>query len=40
MHDGPGKEATLAALPTVLENLKNMGYSFESLNEYMEPIQF
>lgn len=40
MHDGPGKEATLAALPTVLENLKNMGYSFESLNEHMEPIQF
>lgn len=40
MHDGSGKEATMAALPTVLENLKNMGYSFESLNEYMDPIQF
>lgn len=40
MHDGPGKEATLAALPTVLENLKNMGYTFEALNEYMEPVQF
>jgi len=40
MHDGPGNNATLKALPTVLENLKNMGYTFESLDETLTPVQF
>lgn len=40
MHDGPGKKNTYEALPTVLENLKNMGYTFLSLNEGMDPVQY
>lgn len=40
MHDGPGKHATLRALPTVLKNLKDKGYSFESLDETMTPVQY
>lgn len=40
MHDGPGKNATLKALPTVLENLKEQGYTFEALDETMEPVRF
>ena len=39
MHDGPGKEATLRALPTVLQRLSNSGYKFEALTPEMEPIQ-
>lgn len=40
MHDGTGKYPTLKALPTVLESLQNMGYSFDALNETMTPIQY
>ncbi|MFG6384354.1 MAG: polysaccharide deacetylase family protein [Lachnospiraceae bacterium] len=40
MHDGQGREATLAALPTVLENLSNAGYEFRSLDKALEPVQF
>ena len=40
MHDGPGKNATLRALPTVLEMLTEEGYEFETLNETMKPVQY
>lgn len=40
MHDAAGKSATLNALPTVLSNLNNLGYTFSALNDNMEPIQY
>lgn len=40
MHDGPGKDATLAALPTVLKNLSEAGYEFRSLDKTLEPVQY
>lgn len=40
MHDGSGKEATLAALPSVLKYLSEEGYEFRSLDQYVEPVQF
>lgn len=40
MHDGAGKYPTLKALPTVLETLQNMGYSFDALDETMAPVQY
>ena len=32
MHDNPGKESTVAALPQIIEGLKDLGYRFEVLN--------
>lgn len=40
MHDGSGKDATLAALPTVLKYLSDEGYEFRSLDQNVEPVQF
>lgn len=40
MHDGPGKHATLNALPQVLKTLQKKGYSFLALDETMEPVQY
>lgn len=40
MHDGSGKNATLSALPAVLEKLSDMGYSFHRLDETMTPVQY
>ena len=40
MHDGSGKDATLAALPSVLEYLSGEGYEFRSLDNHVEPVQF
>ena len=40
MHDGSGKNATLAALPTVLQNLSDAGYEFRSLDQTVSPVQF
>jgi peptidoglycan/xylan/chitin deacetylase (PgdA/CDA1 family) len=40
MHDGAGKNATLNALRTVLQNLQNDGYSFDVIPENMIPIQY
>ena len=40
MHDGKGKNATLAALPTVLKNLADKGYEFRALDETSEPVQY
>ena len=40
MHDGPGKNATLRALPDVLKTLKDKGYTFRSLDETMTPVQY
>ncbi len=40
MHDGSGKNATLAALPTVLQKLSDAGYEFRSLDQYSEPVQY
>ena len=31
MHDNPGKESTVAALPQIIEGLKDLGYRFEVL---------
>ena len=39
MHDGSGKNATLAALPTVLKNLSEAGYEFRSLDKNSQPVQ-
>lgn len=39
MHDGSGKNATLAALPTVLKNLSEAGYEFRSLDNNSQPVQ-
>lgn len=40
MHDGVGKNATLKALPTLLETLAEEGYEFCSLDENLKPIQY
>lgn len=40
MHDGPGKYATLNALPTVLQKLSDAGYEFRSLDQHSEPVQY
>ena len=40
MHDGQGKNATLKALPSVLEYLKDNNYTFQALNETMKPVQY
>ncbi len=40
MHDGSGKNATLAALPTVLENLSSAGYEFRSLDKNVPPVHY
>ncbi len=40
MHDGSGKNATLAALPTVLQKLSDAGYEFRSLDQHSEPVQY
>ncbi len=40
MHDGQGKDATLAALPTVLKTLSEKGYDFRSLDQNSEPVQY
>ena len=31
MHDNPGKETTVQALPQIIDGLKNLGYSFDIL---------
>lgn len=40
MHDGRGKHATLAALPSVLEYLNNAGYEFLPLDKNVEPVHY
>lgn len=40
MHDGAGKHATLAALPTVLQYLSDNGYEFCPLDKSVEPVQY
>lgn len=40
MHDGRGKHATLAALPSVLEYLNNAGYEFLPLDKSVEPVHY
>lgn len=40
MHDGVGKEATLQALPSILETLADQGYEFDLLTPAIEPIQY
>lgn len=39
MHDGVEKENSLAALPDILKQLLEWGYSFETLNADVPPIQ-
>ena len=40
MHDGPGHEATAAALPEIIEGLKNQGYTFDRLDKTVTPWCF
>lgn len=40
MHDGSGKNATLSALPSVLEYLSDNGYEFLSLDKSVEPVHY
>lgn len=40
MHDGRGKNATLAALPSVLEYLADNGYEFRSLDKSVEAVHY
>ena len=40
MHDGAGKNATLAALPSVLEYLSDHGYEFRPLDKGVEPVHY
>lgn len=40
MHDGIGKNATLDALPKVLQTLAENGYQFQALDETLVPIQY
>ncbi len=40
MHDGSGKNATLAALPAVLKHLSEAGYQFQALNKTVPAAQF
>lgn len=40
MHDGAGKNATLAALPSVLEYLSGHGYEFRPLDKNVEPVHY
>ncbi|RQD76097.1 MAG: hypothetical protein D5R97_04975 [Candidatus Syntrophonatronum acetioxidans] len=39
-HDSPGKEATVEALPEIIEGLKDMGYSFQVLKKDGFQVQF
>ncbi|MEY8391247.1 hypothetical protein D3Z36_04735 [Lachnospiraceae bacterium] len=40
MHDGSGKDATLAALPTVLKRLSDKGYEFRSLDKNVPSVHY
>lgn len=40
MHDSASKNATLEALPNVIEYLKSEGYTFGALSSDVEPVQF
>ncbi len=40
MHDGSGKNATIAALPTVLKRLSEKGYEFRALDKTVPSVQY
>ena len=40
MHDGPGHSATAAALPQIIEGLKEQGYTFDRLDKTVTPWCF
>ncbi len=40
MHDGQGHQATIDALPDIMKSLSEQGYTFESLNTDLSPVQF
>ncbi len=40
MHDGAGKNATVRALPSVLQYLSDKGYEFSPLDKSVEPVQY
>lgn len=40
MHDVPGKDAVVEALPEILAGLKKEGYQFRALDKNVVPIQF
>lgn len=39
MHDGTNKETTVQALPSILQQLRDWGYTFDTLNANVAPIQ-
>ena len=40
MHDGQGHQATIDALPDIMQSLSEQGYTFEALTPDMSPVQF
>lgn len=40
MHDGTGHAETVKALPAIIAYYKKLGYTFATLNEQVEPMQF
>ncbi|MDQ6422574.1 polysaccharide deacetylase family protein [Paenibacillus sp. LHD-117] len=40
MHDSGGHEETVKALPAIIDYYKKLGYSFKTLDEKTEPMQF
>lgn len=40
MHDVPGRDAVVEALPDILKALKDQGYEFRALDKNVTPIQF
>jgi peptidoglycan/xylan/chitin deacetylase (PgdA/CDA1 family) len=40
MHDSAGHAETVKALPDIISYYKNLGYTFATLNEKIEPMQF
>ena len=40
MHDVPGRDAVVEALPDILKQLKDQGYEFRALDKNVVPIQF
>ncbi|MFF2885638.1 polysaccharide deacetylase family protein [Paenibacillus sp. NPDC057967] len=40
IHDSAGHEASVKALPAIIHYYKNLGYTFEPLDDSVKPIQF
>ena len=40
MHDVPGRDTVVEALPEILKQLQDKGYEFRALDKDVKPIQF